>query len=212
MRIPGGDLVPARHRRYGGSYGRRRRRRNRWLIALGLLLAAAGGGAWYAQQDEATTATSVSTLPTCAPSPSPTPTPTQARSVPAVALPPATAVVLSVLNGTNRDLLAKHVADALASQGFHVSGQANARTSVVGASQVVYGPGASLKARTVSSWVPGSTVVPAPKARPGSVQVVLGSSFTRLATPAEAAAARRGAAPTPSATPSATPTVLRCRA
>ena len=97
-------------------------------------------------------------------------------------------------------------------QGFHITGQDNARTSVVGASQVVYGPGASLKARAASAWVPGSTVVPAPKARPGSVQVVLGSSFTRLATPAEAAAARRGPAPTPSATPSATPTVLRCRA
>lgn len=210
MRIPGGDLVPARHRRYGGSYGRRRRRRNRWLIALGLLLAAAGIGAWYVQKDEGATPASVSTLPTCAPTP--TATPTRAAVVPHVALPPATAVVLSVLNGTNRDLLAKHVADALASQGFHVTGQANARTSVVGASQIVYGPGASLQARTVSLWVPGSTVVPAPKARRGSVQVVLGSSFTRLATPAEAAAARRGPLPTTSAAPSATPTVLRCRA
>lgn len=211
MRIPGGDLVPARHRRYGGSYGRRRRRRNRVLVVLGLLLAAGGAAAWYVQRPDTTTPTTVSTLPTCGPTPSATPS--AARVLPHVVLPPPTAVVLSVLNGTNRDLLAKHVADALASQGFHVTGQGNARTAVAGPSQVVYGPGASLKARTAALWVLGSTVVPAPRARPGSVQVVLGSSFTRLATPAEAAAARAGHGPTPSATaPAPTPTVLRCRA
>jgi hypothetical protein len=211
VRIPGGDLVPARHRRYGGSYGRRRRR-NRRVIGVVLLIGLVGAGAWYLHKDDALTPSSVSSLPTCAPTPTPTPTATRARVAPRVVLPPPTAVVLSVLNGTDRSLLAKHVADALAAQGFHITGQANARTSVTGPSQVVYGPGASLKARTVSAWVPGSTVVPAPRARPGSVQVVLGSSFTRLATPAEAAAARRGPVPTASATPSATPTVLRCRA
>ncbi|MFN2539431.1 MAG: LytR C-terminal domain-containing protein [Mycobacteriales bacterium] len=210
MRIPGGDLVPARHRRYGGSYGRRRRRRGRRVLALLLLIGLGAAGAWYLRKDDAATTATVSTSPTCEPTPTATPTP--AAVAPRVALPPTTAVVLSVLNGTDRSLLAKHVADALATQGFQVTGQANARTAVAGPSQIVYGPGASLQARTVSLWVPGSTVVPAPKARRGSVQVILGSSFTRVATPAEAAAARRGPVATATTAPSATPTVLRCRA
>jgi hypothetical protein len=176
-----------------------------------LLLGLAGAGTWYLRRDDTPAPSRVGTLPTCAPTP--TQTPTRPRVTPHVVLPPPTAVALSVLNGTDRNLLAKHVADGLASQGFHVTGQGNARTSVVGPSSVVYGPGASLQARTVTLWVPGSTVVPAPKAARGSVQVVLGSSFTRLATPAEAAAAARtGAVATPGTTaPSATPTVLRCR-
>ena len=213
MRIPGGDLVPARHRRYGGSYGRRRRRRNRRFLALVVLvLGAAAAAGWYLREDDPAATSAVSALPSCTPTATPTVTATPAPVVRPVALPPTTAVVLSVLNGTDRNLLAKHVADALAADGFHVTGQANARAAVVGPSQIVYGPGASLPARTAALWVPGSVVVPAPKARRGSVQVVLGSSFTRLATPAEAAAARRGPAPTPSTEPSATPTVLRCRA
>ncbi|MCW2674142.1 MAG: cell envelope-related transcriptional attenuator [Frankiales bacterium] len=215
MRIPGGDLVPARHRRYGGGYGRRRRRNRRVLaviVLLGLAVAAAG---WYLRRDDTGTPTTVGTLPSCAPqtsAPAPTTPPTQPPAS-RVVLPPPSAVMLSVLNGTNRPLLAKHVADQLAAVGFHVTGQGNAHAGVTGASQVVYGPGASLPARRVSSWVLGSQVVPAPRARRGSVQVVLGSSFARLATPAEAAALSRLApAPRPSSEPSAAPSVLPCRA
>ncbi len=208
MRIPGGDLMPARHRRYGGGYGRRRRR-NRRVIAVVLLVGLAGAAWWYYGQDDSATPTSVSTLPTCAPTPTPTATRAPARPV---ALPQPAAVTLSVLNGTNRTLLAKRVGDALAAQGFHVTGQGNARATVAGPSQVVYGPGASLQARTVSLWVLGATVVPAPRARPGTVQLVLGTAYTRLASPAEAAAARRGAPTIPSTAPSPTPSVLPCRA
>ena len=200
MRIPGGDLMPARHRRYGGGYGRRRRR-NRLVVGVVLLLGLGAGGAWYLNQDQGTaTETAVSALPTCTPTAAPSQTPL--RVDPRLTLPPPSAVVLSVLNGTNRSLLAKRVADAMAALGFRVTGQGNARVAVVGPSQVVYGPGASLPARTASLWVPGSVVVPAPRARRGSVQVVLGSSFTRLATPAEAAAARRGPVPTATSQPS----------
>ncbi|MCU1599349.1 MAG: LytR cell envelope-related transcriptional attenuator, partial [Frankiales bacterium] len=101
---------------------------------------------------------------------------------------------------------------ALAAQGFHITGQGNNRAAVTGPSQVVYGPGASLPARTVSAWVRGSIVVPAPKARRGSVQLVLGSGYTRVSTPAEAAAAARGPVPTVTSAPSPSATVLRCRA
>jgi hypothetical protein len=167
--------------------------------------------AWYLRRDTTVLPTQVSTAPSCAPSATATPTASPPATRNPVVLPPPSAVTLSVLNGTNRNLLAKRVADALAAQGFHVTGQGNSRTGVTGPSQVVYGPGASLLARTASSWVLGSTVVPSPHAQRGSVQVVLGSSFTRLATPAEAAAARRGAVPTAAASPVTTPAVLPCR-
>ncbi|MDX6219216.1 MAG: LytR cell envelope-related transcriptional attenuator [Frankiales bacterium] len=208
MRIPGGDLVPARHRRYGGGYGRRRRR-NRLVLAVIVLLGLAAGGGWYLRRDNPSTPTTVTTLPSCSAQPSPSASTTSRPTAPVV-LPPPGAVTLSVLNGTNRALLAKHVADQLAALGFHVTGQGNARTTVAGPSQVVYGPGASLPARRASSWVLGSQAVPAPSAARGSVQVVLGSTFTRLATPAEAAARARQA-PAPSSAPSATPSVLPCR-
>ncbi len=203
MRIPGGDLMPARHRRYGGSYGRRRRR-NRRVIAVVLLLGLGGAGAWYLRKDDSQVPSRLTAKPTCTPAPTAAPT----KAPVAVVLPPPTAVTLTVLNGTNRALLAKNVADQLAAQGFHVTGQANNRTAVNGASQVVFGPGASLLARTTSAWVPGSTVVPAPRARGKSVTLVLGSTFSRLATPAEAAAAQR---PTAAVTASAAPSVLPCR-
>jgi hypothetical protein len=184
-------------------------------LALVLLVGLAVAAAWYLRRDNTILPTQASTAPSCAPSATATP-PVTPRVTPPVSkapvvLPPPSAVTLSVLNGTNRNLLAKRVADALAAQGFHVTGQGNSRTAVTGPSQVVYGPGASLLARTASSWVLGSAVVPSPRAQRGSVQVVLGSSFTRLATPAEAAAARRGPVPIAAASPSTTPAVLPCR-
>jgi hypothetical protein len=195
--------MPARHRRYGGSYGRRRRRNQR-VIGVILLIGLGAAAAWYLRKDDSRVPSRLTAQPTCTPAPTAAPT----KAPLAVALPPPTAVTLTVLNGTNRALLAKSVADQLAAQGFHVLGQANNRAAVSGASQVVFGPGGSLLARTTSAWVPGSTVVPAPKAKARSVTLVLGSSYSRLATPAEAAAAQR---PTAVLTPSATPTVLPCR-
>ncbi|MCU1602470.1 MAG: hypothetical protein JWO22_3179, partial [Frankiales bacterium] len=66
MRIPGGDLMPARHRRYGGGYGRRRRR-NRQVIAALLLVGAAVGGAEYLRQDDAQAPGRVAASPSCGP-------------------------------------------------------------------------------------------------------------------------------------------------
>lgn len=210
VRIPGGDLVPARRRRrYGGSYGKRRNRNRRFIVVGVVLVLLAAAAAWCLRKDDSGVPDRLAVEPTCSPTPTATVAPVTPPRV--VALPQPPAVTLSVLNGTNRSLLAKHVADALAAQGFHVRGQGNSRTALSGASQVVYGPGATLLARTAALWVPGSVVVPNPRAPRGSVQLVLGSSFTRLATPAEAAAARRGPVPTPTAAPSPTQTVLPCR-
>jgi hypothetical protein len=206
VRIPGGDLAPARRRRYGGGYGRRRRRRN-LRLALAVLLVAAGAGAAYAlRQDDGSVPQRLASTP--CPSPSPTPAASTTATVPAkaVQLPQPQQVRLTVLNGTSRSFLAKTVGDQLAARGFVVTGQANAAAALTGASTVTFGPGAGPAATVVSHWVLGARAVGSAKATPGSVQLVLGSSFTRLATPAEAAAAAR-ALPTPS--PSASPTATR---
>jgi hypothetical protein len=57
MRIPDGDLVPARRRPYRGGYGSRRfRRRSLRRIALVLvLLLAAAAAAWFVRRDDTPT-------------------------------------------------------------------------------------------------------------------------------------------------------------
>lgn len=193
--IPGGgDLAPPRRRRYGGSYGRKRHRRNR-RIGIGLLLlAVAAGAAYLLRQEDASVPGRVATLRPCpTPTVSPTPVPVQR-----VVLPRPQQVSLTVLNGTSRDGLAKTIGDRLAALGFVVTDQANAPAALAGASTVTFGTGAEPAGTLVSRWVLGSRLIGNPKAPPGSVQVVLGSGFQRLATPAEVAAASR---------PAVTPTV-----
>lgn len=195
MRIPGGDLAPARRRRYGGSYGRRRRRRN-LRLAAGLVLVLAGAGAAYVlRQDDTAVPDRLATRACPTSTPTPAPTAAAPRSpVRPVVLPAPAQVRLTVLNGTNRDMLAKHVGDQLAALGFVVTGQANAPAALAGPSRITFGPGAGPAATLVSHWVPGSTTLGSARAKPGSVVLVLGSSFVRLATPGEAAAAGRPAA------------------
>lgn len=204
MRIPGGDLAPARRRRYGGSYGRRRRRRLRLLAALVLLVGAAGG-AYLLQRDDARAPARRQAA--AAPSACPTPSPAQAPRP--VALPRPQQVSLALLNGTPRNGLAKAIGDELAADGFHVTAQVNAPAALDGASTVTYGPGAEPAAALVGHWVVGAQLVSDPRLPRGSVRVVLGSGFTRLATPAEAAAAGSTLVP---ATPSPAPRPSGCPA
>jgi hypothetical protein len=213
VRIPGGDLAPARRRRYGGSYGRRRRRRNLRLALAALLLIVAGGAAYLLKQDDTAVPSRLSATPTCtattAPTASRAPSAGAARPVRPVALPQPRQVHVEVLNGTSRSLLAKTVGDQLAALGFVVSGQGNASAALAGSSVVTFGPGAGPAATVVAHWVLGAQPVPSARAKPGSVQLVLGSSFTRLATPAEAAAAGR-VTPTATPAPSARATASPC--
>lgn len=194
MRIPGGDLAPARRRRHGGSYGRRRQRRGLRYTLVVLLLAAAGGGAYLLQRDDSKVPQRLATTPKSCPTTA-VPAKTPANKPPAkpVALPAPKQVRLMLLNGTPRNGLAKTVADQLAAAGFVVTGQGNAPAALRGASTVTFGTGGSLAGTLVSHWVLGSRLVGNPKAAPGTVQVVLGSTFRRLATPAEAAAAAKAA-------------------
>lgn len=195
MHILGGDLAPARRRQYGGGYGRKRRRRTLRVILAVLLVIAGAGAAYFLLNREQPAPARVTKKP-C---------PTPSVVAPAVvAVPRPQQVRLALLNGTPRNGLAKAIGNRLVAQGFVVLSQGNAPAPLNGPSQVTFGPGAEPAATVLSHWVVGSTVAAAPRARAGSVSVTLGSSFTRLSTPAEVAALQRAAAgPVPSATATA---------
>ena len=203
MTIPHGDLAPMRkHRRYG-------HRRSRWPVVVAVLLVVAVAAGAYALQQRAGDGddkrvifsggcTSTSTAAPASGSPAPA-----AR----VRLPAPAQVRLRLLNGTPRDGLARTVANELARRGFAVSATGNAPRPLVGTSRVYYGPGARPAALLASAHVLGSSVVPVPKAARGALDVVIGSEFVRLRTPAEASAFARGlaAGSPPAAPPAATP-------
>ena len=199
MRIPDGDLVPARRRRYSGGYGRSRRRRTRRFFAVVAVLLLAGSGVVWALQRDNGKPDSLATGSTC-PTPSPT---TTASPAP---LPAPAHVRFTLLNGTPRNGLAQQVGAALAARGFVLLSTGNASAAVAGPSVITYGPGGAPAATVLARNVRGARVVSAPRARAGSLQLVLGADFRRLATPAEVAAAATtstGAAvvPAPTRTP-----------
>lgn len=216
MRIPSGDLAPARKRRRG--YSARRRRRNPLPIVLAVLLVAAVAlGTYWLRRDNGTTGT------TDAGARCPSVAPSVAASTPAAVTPPARAtpvrlpapgqVSLRLLNGTGRAKLALTVGNELARRGFRVAGFTNAPRPLVGASRVYFGPGGRPAALLVSAHLLGSQIVPVPTAGRGAVEAVLGSTFVRLRTPPEvsayarqlaagaAPAAPKPASPAPSASP-----------
>lgn len=199
MRIPNGDLAPARRRRSYGSYGRRRSRRNRRIGLLVALLLAAGGGGYYAlRRDDTAAPARLAQRPSACPAPVRTAAPAR----PAV-LPRPQQIRVALLNGTSRDGLAKAVGDQLAANGFVVTAQANAPAAQAGPSQVAFARGAEAAARVAQAWVVGAVSVRDATVPRGTVRITLGGEFRRLATPAEAAAAVRTA---PVATPAATAT------
>jgi hypothetical protein len=203
VRIPDGDLVPARRRRYSGGYGRSRRRRSRRAFAVVAVLLLAGSAVvWALQRDDGKPAS----LATGSPCRTPT-----ARATPSAAALPAPAQVrVVVLNGTPRVGLAKEVAQQLTARGFVVVRQDNFPSAVSGPSVVTFAVGRQPAATVLLRQIPGARLDTRGSAPPGTVQLVLGGDFSRLATPAEVAAAGRtstGAAiaPVATATPCAAP-------
>jgi hypothetical protein len=199
VRIPDGDLAPARRRRYGGSYGRRRRRRNRRIALALLLVAIAAGAAYQLRKADNAVPRQRTTLTTC-------PTPSASPATQQVVLPKPQQIRVALLNGTPRNGLAKTVGDRLKALGFLVPSQGNAPAGLAGASTVTYGPGGQPAGTVVSRWVLGSRLVSNPNVPHGVVQVVLGSGFVRLATPTEAAVTATPAPASASPTPSGCPT------
>jgi LCP family protein required for cell wall assembly len=108
-------------------------------------------------------------------------------------------VKAEVLNGTTESGLAGTTAANLTARGFHVLGTGDAASPSYTGSVIEYPSAAELpQARTMAAQVPGATLHADPAVTAGTVELILGSSFTGLAT-----------TPTPaaSATPAATPSV-----
>jgi hypothetical protein len=190
VRIPSGDLAPARkHRRYG-----RRRNPLPVLAAVVLVLAIAAIGYRLHREDKGAGAvTATARCATTAPAPKSSKAGAPSKLA-AVRLPAPAQVSFRLLNGTGRSLLARSVGNELARRGFHVSGMGNSPRPLGGASRVYYGPGGRPAALLVTAHVLGATVEPVPSAPHGALDVVLGSSFVRLRTAAETTAFARGLA------------------
>lgn len=176
MRIPSGDLAPARRGRRYGAYGSRRRQVRRTVLAL-VLVAVVVGGVGLLRADDAAAPDRLG-----APSACPTPSPT-----PSAALPAPAQVSLRVLNGTDRDGLSTGIGGQLQARGFRVTDRSNAPKALAGGSRVYFGPGARAAATLVALQVVGARLAPVGDAPAGAIDLVLGSSFTRLRTDAEIA-------------------------
>lgn len=147
------------------------------LVGAGLLLTNGG-------DDDAPAAKAT---PTCTPQPADT-------------TPPAGKTAVNVYNATARAGLARDTADALALRSFTVGDVANDpnKATITGTAVVRYVPGATAQARWVAAQVPAATMQQvAAKGRKGAAKVdlVVGSGYTALATPAQATAAFTASAP-----------------
>lgn len=205
MRIPSGDLVPARKHRFSSGYGRHRRRRPGRTAVVGMVLLALGLGGFWLTRDPV--------RPVAAPC-----TPASASPSPARLIPGPGRVRVEVLNGTARVGLVQAVALQLRARGFVVVREDNAPAARPGPSLVAYPAGGRDAAEVLARYVLGAQVADQPTAGSAAsapsaagatpsvtVQLVLGSGFRRLATPAEVAARASTAAAAAAATPVATP-------
>jgi len=203
MRIPAGDLAPARRRRYGGTYGRRRRRTGRALLAL-VAVGLASGSAYLLQRDDSAVPSRITAARPCVTPRASTPTTSPEASRPVLRLPAPGSFEVLLLNGTPRGGLGKSVGDQLAALTFRVRVIGNA-PPLAGASVVSYGAGAMPSATLLSRTVLGARALSAPRLPKGEVRLVLGSGYVRLRTAAELAVlaqptlapARPAAAPAP---------------
>lgn len=203
MRIPAGDLAPARRRRYGGTYGRRRRRTGRALLAL-VAVGLASGSAYLLQRDDSAVPSRITAARPCVTPRASTPTTSPEASRPVLRLPAPGSFEVLLLNGTPRGGLGKSVGDQLAALTFRVRVIGNA-PPLAGASVVSYGAGAMPSATLLSRTVLGARALSAPRLPKGEVRLVLGSGYVRLRTAAElavlaqptSAPARPAAAPAP---------------
>lgn len=179
MRIPSGDLAPARRR------GRRRRRRALPVVVAIAAVAAIGGGAYALRRDDASAPQRLADGTATACPTSPGPSRSADRDQPSLVLPAAGKVAFRLLNGTGRDGLGKNLGDLLAARGFQVTSTGNAPKALAGHSRVYFGPGARPAAQLLAIHVIGAELSPVPSAAHGAVDLVIGSGFTRLRTPAE---------------------------
>ena len=211
MLTPSG--MGGKYRITGTAYPRMRppRRRGRIVAALIAAVVVLGLFGWGALQlfhvfrgDGSAKKANVaaSSKPSCTPSPVATHTTKPMR------LPQPAGVTLNVYNATARGGLAKSTADELASRGFKVAKFANApdpyNAKVTQSALIVAGPAGEAAAREAGTQVAGAEVKIDPKRKGGTVDLMIGDAFARLASPADAAKARVLAANPPPPTPHCT--------
>lgn len=163
-----GDLAPRR---------RGRRRKTPYVVAVLVLAVAAAGGwfgwrAWHGGKSPHARPLAVCETPSSSPSPA-----------------AAKTVKVAVLNGTARVGLAHTVAGQLTLRGFSVVKVGNG-PATTGPPRVIYAPGETGLALTLAEQVAGAQLYELSTQTPGTVQLDISSGFRRLATPAEAAAAK----------------------
>ncbi len=108
----------------------------------------------------------------------------------AVTLPKPRAVTVTVLNGAGRDHLAATVQSALQARGFATPVQpSDAPSNITGVAQIQYGPAGKAGATVLSFYLPGSKLTQISRAD-ASVTLVLGPSYSTLASNAAVAAAQ----------------------
>ncbi|NEA59518.1 LytR C-terminal domain-containing protein [Streptomyces sp. SID13666] len=122
-------------------------------------------------------------------------------------LPPPASIGVTVFNATAKGGLAKTTADELAKRGFRVIKFSNAPIEydkkVTVPALIVAGPAGAQAAKVVGTQVAGSTVKIDPKRAGPGVDLLIGTPYTKLADPKDAAKALAVAAnPTPAPSPS----------
>jgi hypothetical protein len=113
----------------------------------------------------------------------------------AVHLPTAAQITLNVYNSTDRHGLAASTANVLKQRGFTIGKVTNdpLKANLAVAAQIRGGASGSPAMRVVAAEVPGSQLQPDTRAD-GSVDLVLGTGFTALASPDQVSAALKAAA------------------
>ena len=123
--------------------------------------------------------------------------PAAVPATPAAAAPAAVApssVTVQVLNGSGTPGLAAAAAGELRAQGYVVGSTGNADAMTYTHTAIRFAAGDEAKAASVAAVIPGATTTADPAAKAGVVQVVLGSSFTKVGTASAAAVSSAGTA------------------
>jgi hypothetical protein len=136
-------------------------------------------------------------------------------SVAPVVLPRPPGVSITVLNSTNRTGIAKTTAAVLAKDGFKIVtyGNDTPHPLVIGVAEIRFTTDQKPGATLLSYYLPGSRMVPLAATSDSKLVLALGSTFTKVSTPAAAQTAINDAhvsqAPLGS-TPSPSPTTPSC--
>ena len=105
--------------------------------------------------------------------------PTSAAPTAAAPVAPAD-VTVEVYNGSGTAGLAAKAAGGLEEAGFVVTATANAASSAHTVTEIRHAPGDEALAATLAGAVPGAVPTPATDATSGTLQLVLGSDFTKV--------------------------------